>query len=285
MNIKTAGNKRFLYNTNTYNVTAEEKIAWLNYIIDNEIRKPDKKIDTGLVNECLDYIDELSGESPRLDNDELALKLSKITSAGSKHELNIKPKKTTHLTLRTAAIIAVIIASLFATLSIIADVEGYSSTWEFIVKNAKTIFKMEPGSSSEVDGVSIHKPIGTINYDSMDELIEKENLDILYPTWMPEGVQITNIQKIYIAATEWQMTFIYNDTGYNIFIRNYYLNNIDMAANREVYEYNGMKYYIKKVNDQWYQAYCQHDGYEYSFKSADYDSLIKIINNMKGLPK
>ncbi len=284
MNIKTAGNKRFLYDTNTYNATAEEKIGWLNYIIDNELKKPNKKIDTGLVNECLDYIDDLSGESLKLDNNELAIKLNEITFAGNKHEINIKPKKATHMMLRTA-MIALILASLFATISIIADVEGYSSTWEFIAKNIKTIFKMDSGSSTDLDGVTIHKPVSTINYESMDELIEKENLDILYPTWMPEGVQIANIQKINVSATEWQVTFIYSDTKYNIFIRNYYLNNIEMAANREVYEYNGVKFFIKKVNDQWYQAYCQHEGFEYSFKSADYDSLIKIINNMKGLLK
>jgi hypothetical protein len=284
MNIKTAGNKRFLYDINTDFASAKEKIAWLNNIIDNEMKKPDKKVDTGLVSECLDYIDQLSDKSLNFSADELIYKCNVITSEVKRPELVIRPRKVKRMVLKTAAIIAIILALSFTTLSIMADVEGYSSTWEFIVKYAKEIFNMEPGSTADIGGVTFHKPVGTVEYESIEELIENENLDIMYPTWAPEDVRITEIQKIDITDTEWQLTFIYNDIKYNTFIRNYYLNNAEMAAGRETYEYNGVKYYIKKVNNEWYQAYCQYNGYEYSFKSADYDSLLKIINSMKGIP-
>lgn len=48
----------------------------------------------------------------------------------------------------------------------------------------------------------------------------------------------------------------------------------------DIYEYNGIEFYINKLDSTLWQANCTYDNNIYSINAKTYDDLIFIINNL-----
>jgi len=112
-------------------------------------------------------------------------------------------------------------------------------------------------------------------YDSIEELLETENLSVSYPIKLPEGYSFTEFivldietgMQIQMLATEPFLEFI-----------------IDIDANIQLdsydYDDNGIKYRVFSPSDGMYQADFSYENDYYTIVANDRAILSEIINNL-----
>ena len=270
------------------NSTAQDReIERLLDIIDREIEKPDEEIDYDLIEECTARLDELTPlERPYTDED-IEKNLQKLKDDIRKAEESAKIRSAPTANrwnrpwIKVASAIAACFVVCFSTLSIVAKTQGYGSTWEFVVTNARKIVGMEPGEQTTEDKISIVKFSGTNTYSSIQELVEKENLDILYPTELPNDLKITEIRQVFEENENHSLHFVFSEDNYTFRLYNYVT--VSDFPNDEIrYEQHGIIFHIFQKDPNTYLAIAHYDGYEYTIQCNNYDNLIDIINHLRG---
>ena len=253
----------------------KDKISHLFDIIDEEKNKPWDQIDFGKIEACSQYINELT------KNDETQLSSERIefikarndekAHMAQSHQVNRRfPKR-----LAVAAAAALIICS--AAVTVFVAAEGFGSMEEFV---SYISLKLKPGESVDQNGITFINNGKSIIYDSVEEFASKENLDVFYPSELPEGVFI---KKIILTGdlkeeNDCTLVYVFTDSNIALSIRNYSLINIP-TDNYQIFDSTLGKFYVKEINGH-YQAVCQTEKYEYCIDTNDIESL-QII--MKGL--
>jgi hypothetical protein len=136
-----------------------------------------------------------------------------------------------------------------------------------------------------VDGITIIKSDYTKKYDTIEELLIAENLDILYPAALPEGVKIERVKIFVFDDGRENILFMFNTDICAIQITNYYSIDLETIQNYSIYSTDKTGFYITKSHDDSYQAIAQLNNIEYKINSLNYNDLIYILSNMKGLSK
>ena len=272
--------------------TKEQQIEWLCQIIQKEADKPEDQIDYDLIKECSDFLDELTANDLVYSPDEIEQKLKDQKEKNKKIDRNHASKRTmcSHLkrmrtSLKVALISALVFVLLFASVSIVAYAQGYRSAWDYIVANIQKIVGMEPGSQFTENGITIIKNSGSETYDTMEDLIQNEGLDILYPSKLPDGIQLKRIVQILEDDNQFTLAFQTTADDLSIGVSNYYKNNLELWTDYTTYATEMMTFYIIQVADGAFQAVGQKDNFEYSILYNDYNELISILENMKGIEK
>ena len=293
---KKLNNNDYLIKLNMSDAPRDVRMQWLCKIIDNEMAKNIDEIDMDLVNECQEELDELMQETRA----EHASEQAAITSAEPEYAGNLASRgrvefikarndEKAHMAqshqvnrrfpkrLAVAAAAALIICS--AAVTVFVAAEGFGSMEEFI---SYISLKLKPGESVDQNGITFINNGKSINYDSVEEFASKENLDVFYPTELPEGVFI---EKIILTGdlegeSDCTLFYVFTDSNIALSIRNYSLINIP-TDNYQIFDSALGKFYIKEISGH-YQAVCQTENYEYCIDTNDIDSL-QII--MKGLQR
>ena len=279
-------NNDYLCSLNMNDAPREEKIAWLFQIIDNEISKPDEEQDLDLIYECTEFIKELENdptEYPISDRqvDEILSWLGGSSPQGATAPVVMKPRRRRWV--RVCAILAAAFVAMFATLSVAAKCQGYCNAWELVVENVEKIFHMNTGDTVEANGITLVKGGESISYNSIEELIEQEGYDFLYPAVLPDGVEITGINFQEETEQRNYLTLMFNNENISITITNYYEVSEHDLTKMETYETTFTHFYIKKITENSYQAIGHTDGYEYIILCNDYNDMLIILDNMKGI--
>ena len=273
----------------------EEQIAWICAIIQREVEKEDGEVDEDLVLECTEFLEELTSDEKIYTEEELEQKLQKIKEEASAEQndfgtilpcsgepLYKNPKKKRRALFKVVAAIAATFLLSFATLSVAAISQGYTIS-EFITVNIEKIKGMCAGDRLEEGNVTLIKNGVSAKYASVEEAIKEGGLDILYPTVLPEGVKIEQIVVTHKGdESDYRITFATNTESFRYVINSIPQVNEDDRNDLDIYETNGMEYYIKATDNR-YQATGYYEGFEYSVLCETYDELIKILNGMKGL--
>ena len=270
------------------NSTAQDReIERLLEIIDREIEKPDEEIDYALIEECTARLDALTPLEKPYTEEEIEKNLQKLKDSIKEAEKSAKilsapvANRWNRPWIKAASAIAACFIVCFSSLSIVAKTQGYDSTWEFVVTNARKIAGMDPGEQTTEDKISIVKFSGTNTYSSIQELVEKENLPILYPTKLPEGLKINKIIQLAEKDQSYSLHFVFSKKDYDIKISSY-LTEKEYPNDEELYEQNGIVFHIVQKDSSVYLGITEYNGYEYTIRSTNYNDLIDIISNMKG---
>lgn len=275
------------------NMNHDELIAWLYRTIDNELEKPDDEMDCYLIAECSDFLDELTADQSCFSEEEVRKKIKEIHAKAvnqkekdtgdiiSQNKPIIKKLGFKHRRIIWIAIIAALI--IFSTVTVTATTGIFSAGWDYISTNIQKIIAMKPGERIESDGITIIKNHGAKTYSSIEELLSSENLDILYPTVLPDGIKIKEITQL--MEDEDKCMHIFQFTSDNLYfsVFNYYNNSPEEYEDFTKYETAYITFYIENLPDNTYLAIGQKDGYEYQVIFSDYKELISILENMKGL--
>lgn len=260
----------------------EELIDYLVKTIHNEVSKGDDA-DCDLVRECSDWLDELTEDEIVFTPEELERNLEKIKAKTvSDKPVKIRKKVAWKKFVRVALIAAVIFTISLLSLSAVAANQGYDSMWEYIIINAGKLLGMNQGEELDGDGITVIKNTGTVKYGSMEELLESESLDVLYPHVMPNNIRIIQLQYIHSDDNHYTLYLLFSNNSYTFDISNYYSVDVSNLTGFDSLTINELDIYIAQKEDGTYFALLQKDGYEYTIKSPNYDNLIIIINNMKG---
>lgn len=277
----------FLLGLNMSKATKEQKIQWLCQIIDNETDKPEDEIDFALIGECSAYLRELSEKAAEATKEQKQRILQQIkarhnqTATKSAKVLRPNWRKMGKI----VAIAATVAAILLSTLTVLAKVNGYSSAWEYVKENIQKIIGMDAGDRMDDGGITLIKNDEAVAYQSIEELLEKENLDILYPSELPNSIRITQVSQQLISEDYTMYSIHFNALEQSIAIsskRNFSEEYLEQY--RELV-YPFFTVYIVKEENEMYQAVFFDGKYEYLICCNNYEVLIDILNSMKGVSK
>ena len=284
-------NIRYLNRINQLSEDDMRDYITLHRLLEVEMRKSPKDMDLDLIDECSAQIDELVGEGPKHSPAAMQAKIKEIlgtpTSKASHISKKSRPvvvadKKNRHRARNFFIVLAAALVLLYSSLAIAAKVQGYDNTWEFITQKFIEIFNLDSGESLEEGNVTLVMDSGRTTYSSVDELLEAENLDILYPSYMPEGLALKTVRKYLHENGKYELVFAYNNGACSLIVRNYYTYSISAVTNFEHHDFGTYHFYVKQMQDGSFQAICQFEGYEYAINYFDREELLQIIKSMKG---
>ena len=285
--LESIKNNTFLLGLDMHRATKEQKIQWLCQIIDNETDKPEEETDFALIGECSAYLRELSDKAAEATKEQKRRILQQIKAHHNQTATrSAKVLRPTWKTARKVVAIAIAAALLLTlTLSVIAKVKGYSSAWEYVKENAKIFFNMSSGNTVKDGEITLTKHDGVVTYNSIEELLQAEGYDIMYPSELPEGVQITKILEQVVSDDYIIYCYRFNDEDVSIAVSTVSEILIEDLEKYERIESNFLSAYLVNKSDGAYQIVAYDGKYEYTICGIDYEVLIKILNSMRGIEK
>ena len=202
---------------------------------------------------------------------------SEVSTLEEFHMENVSmPKRRRFLPLsRFGRIAAMFVAIIAVTLVIghgVAVAMGYDNVLDLI----RSAFSSDEKSAIADDGN--HDMIltdGVRIYSSMSEMLEAENINILYPAELPEGYSFTDFR-----VTDIDGYFELNAYAEEPFIDFRVEFNSNVQIDDYKYEINGIKYNVFETFEG-YQACWVQDGDYYKIGVSDESTLSEIIENLK----
>ncbi len=240
-----------------------------------ETSKPYKEMDSDLVTECVDFLMELEGKE-KLTKEEIEQRVSEIPFKGKVTAISSYAKKK--IRAKRLAVIAAVLAFIFALLGIIAIASG-DAAYELIRQLGNTIFEWVDGNPMKYENITLVKLNETKTYSSIEELAESEEIDILYPTWLPENEKIVKIWYLIEGETERYLLQCDNPL-HSIEIRVNTNLEEDYKLNCQEIEIAGHLVYYEN-NAQYIQANFVYKNNKYAIQSDTEDNLFKIVENLK----
>ena len=285
--LESIKNNAYLLDLNMTRATKEQKIQWLCQIIDNETDKPEDEMDFALIGECSAYLRELSDKAAEATKEQKQRILQQIkahhnqTATKSAKILRPSWRKMG----RIVAIAAAVATILVSTLTVLAKVNGYSSAWEYVTENLQKIAGLNAGDRVNDGEITLIKNDGVIAYKSIEELLHNEGYNFLYPSELPDDVQIIKISQQYISEERLVYCYTFSDPSISITVSEVSGIFPEDLGKYEHFSTDNMVFYIKEFSNGSYQAVSYDDQYEYIFSINNYDKLLVILSGMKGLEK
>ena len=268
------------------NASVDSVRKWLFAIIDAELDKDPEERDYDLIEECSECERELPTEGAGMSEKELAVGLERIKAQVSGTEDKeikiIKTKKKSKKSVRVIVILAAVISTLLLSVTAIAISQG-KSVGEFISENIQKIFDMDGGEQIEGENITLIKNgEGTI-YSSLEQAIKATEVDILYPSYLPNGVKI---ERIVVTKEEDQVmiSYITNDSGLSIRITVEVDSISDIQENSKLYRSPIMDFYTMSKSEI-IQATGVYKENKYDIQYNNYAELAKILNGLKEIEK
>lgn len=258
-------------------LTKQSLIDKLRAIIDNEMKKPCEQIDDALVSECADFLMELE-EKDKLSDAEIELRVSRIFGTG----VRIKKKKRGI----RALIIAACLAALLLAANLVAYALGYDP-YETYKQLGKQIVEMIIGEESNVGKKTIIKLNDSTVYDSLLQFVATTELNMLYPTCLPNGVTIQQVYR-YMSENEAHVDININGDAFDeamdpytfSVVLNAQINNEELAIATEITDISGYKCYIYFADDIC-QCRFEYNGNKYFVQTTDYNEMLIIVKNLE----
>lgn len=249
----------------------------------HELNKKFLKMDTDLICECTDTLLMLEGVDVKKIDDEAdkrsAENLKKtfaMAGDGDKHSSG--KASIIHSKLKPVIIMIVLIICLF-TLNIIAYAFGFDA-YSYIKKYGKELLKLPIGESITEYGMTFTRYGESKKYADIEEFTKEEQLDILYPSVLPDGETTKYITNIDMTEGKFDILFVFSTKNLSYVVCNYQIVDLNTLTEYTTYEVNGLTFYIINI-DPVYQAVCSYNGYMYCVVYNDYDNLLNILSNMK----
>ena len=173
------------------------------------------------------------------------------------------------------AIIAAIIMILVTSTIGIASAFGID-IMEYLTK----VSKSPTGTRIDVEEFTFYHNGTPKEYSTIEEMLEKEELNIMYPTKWPDDIKLVSVRKYELDNTI-DINFETNDP--NIVVGIKFNTDINYIDPEDTYTYNEIMY-VLGYNDVYY-ASCKYKNNEYYISAYSREDLIMIIENMKEYTK
>lgn len=237
-------------------------LSELDNIVANELRKNESEQDEQLISDAITEMAELKNVKSSFSKEEIGEIFeqlqSQLSEKRSKKRLNIK-----------RSLIAVCAACLVLVVSACA----IPTVRNWILEVAQ----MPINSSIEVDGITYTNHDVTVKYSNVEELVKTENLDIYYPTVLPDGVYITELMKLPSEDNDCIEVY-FNNVQFHISIYLSYSDNMINIDSDEIVVISDLTWVLFKHNDK-YMAQAINESFLYIIECPDYESLLIILNN------
>ena len=242
-------------------VSLDELRAWLYATIEAETKKDEAEIDYELIKECSDLDAYLTGSDAPMSEEEYIRALRQIQSrvAVSREVLvdtGTPTRRKKRWSFRVAVVAAAIVMVMLSTTAVFAISRALSFPEAFSRK---------------------------YQYTSVQEAADELELDISYPTTMPEGLEIEKVVLSYSGNIDiYEVIFVTNKPNeYRISVKTETVTEPKNWQDATAHSVNGIMFYVLKLSENEYLAVGQQNGFEYQISAANIDNLLIILGGMK----
>ena len=240
-----------------------------------ESEKDYREMDSELIKECVDFLMELDGEKG-LTKKEIEQRVAAIPFKGKVTAISSYAKKK--MRAKRLAVVAAVLAFIIALFGILAIASG-DKFIDFFIQMGHSMYELIENGSMNDDGITYIKPNESKTYSSIEELIKSEEIEILYPTWLPENEKIVSI--VYFNEDESERYLLQcsvPEHTVSIEINSSFSENLKATCiKKEISKY--IVYYEKLPH--YLQANIIYENNRYIVKSNTEDNLFRIIENLK----
>lgn len=261
-----------------------DAIKYLSVLSEKEIQKPVEEMDCDLILSCSEILLKLQGKKVSLTEKEIDEKVRKISFAegsGNVKEFTARKNVKTKTTQKRILLIAAVIAILVAILSFV------SVAFEWDIHNIMkekfgSVFNVPVGVEQNVNDLTFTNEGKNIKYKNIDELVENENLDILFPANLPNDI---TIERITISETSFGQIIDITFSDENLFFSITLDSDIpegNKATCNQIITINSIDYYITNLTDvnTYIIEFVYNDNF-YSITSNDMQTSLYIIENLE----
>ena len=223
--------------------------------------------DSELLLRCADLLAEKEGFAEEHDQ-----KFQEMLQAAMRN-VPVTARRRKRYGFKKALLIAAAVALLVGSLSVVAVAFGRD-----IFAYFRELAFCPAGTTQEEGTVTLYHNGAATEYASLEELVRTEQLDILYPVVLPEGVSSTKVRLITEADGKETVEIQTTDeqTAIYIFLEMDSTNGTCVDSDKLVI--NGNVFLIRA---EACSAVSYISGNFYSIQASNYEDLMKILNNLK----
>ena len=264
-----------------------ELIRKLEILRELEMKKPINEIDTDFIDEIVLFGLELKGLKATLTPEEVEEKVRKIPFVEKTTTLNTPPtsvkgratKVKSHKILLIAAIISILVA-IFTLSSIAFD----WNIFDELKNRFGTVADTPVNEEIDVGGFTVVRRGEFISYDTIENALKKERINILYPTKLPQNFVLNQI-LLYEENGKNKITFVFDDEKllYSVLLNETVSEDIKLVANENLNICGFDCFVIDKTDMNEIQICFEYKGNLYKLLYNNKQDLIKILENLKEL--
>lgn len=189
-----------------------------------------------------------------------------------------KPMRGRRMVRKTVAVLCTILVVFGLMLGTVCAIGGVSPIT--ILENiGHEIFGWEVGEPVEIEGLTFIRNGEPKQYDSIEQCLREEGLDVCYPTWLPEGVRV---ETILVFSDESINEVVYKMNSDTLYISFSTQDDIEVIKNQDyiLEELDGIVFYYTKT-DELYKVKIEVSENVYSISAIDLNIIKNIIIGLK----
>jgi len=257
----------------------ENIYRYLNQIIDRELDKLEPDVD--FIEECNSLLDAV--EQGRYAPDP-AVKQEKLQELfKTYHEAGMTGRKTTAaFRMKWSRFAAAVCICLLVLALPLATVAVTGDTPQVILsKLGEAIYNWKIGEAVEVDGLVFTRYGEPRQYDTVEECLRTEKMDIYYPGWLPEGMDIEEL-VVYNADGCEHVAFVMNTEALTYSVRISETMGISEQVKKDysILQVNGITVYYADLENH-YGSQFEIDQNVYYISTDSLATLNKIVENLR----
>ena len=267
------------------NLDNQDFIKKLELLCDLEVEKPVEEMDVSLVMACVELILELRGETVNFTPEEVEEKVRKIPFVEETTTLNTPPKSVKGRSTKVKSRKILLIAAIISILIAIFAVSSIAFDWDIFdeLKNRfGTVFNVPVNQEIDANGITVVIRGEFVTYDTIEDALKSENINILYPSKLPENTSLIEL-NLYKKNQSDKIMFVFNDEKfvYSVVLNEEFPEYVYSDAT-EIILINNLKCYLIEMSDLGVvQIYFKYSNNLYMLSYTDKQELIEIINNLK----
>ena len=267
-------------------LTIQEKLKLIEFFEfqrDREVSKPIGEMDVDTIDAYVKILLDLQDKHHQLSSDFINEQVRKVFRTEENKTAAPETVKTTkkRYNKKMVWLIAACIALLVALFSIVSSATEWSF-FDFLTEKFGSVHSTPIGERIDFNGETIILAGSSTTYSSVEEALEAEKIDVLYPSVLPESIEIKELLFHQNDSTK-TMTYIFNDTALSLEV--YFNTSIpeeEKQVSTEIREINSITCYICDMLDiSNTQITFEYEGNTYTFSHTEKDALIEIIENLK----
>ena len=260
-----------------------DAIKYLSALCDKEVQKPVEEMDCELIESTVELLLKLQSKKVSLTEKEIEEKVRKIPfteSSDNVKEFKVNKNVRTKTTQRRILLIAAVIAILVAILSFVS----VAFEWNIIDSMKEkfgSVFNIPVGVEQNENGITFINNGKYQQYQSLEKLTEKEELNILLPYNLPNNIKT---ETVFIADDKMGKRIDLSFSNEKLFFSVILNCGIPKEATEnydQKLSVNSTDYYISGLPDVGTNlVQFSHNGNYYKITCNDMQILLDIIENL-----
>ncbi len=244
----------------------EIMLGALDRVVREEMKKKPSKRDNKLIDECIAEMAKLKNVRAGYTEEEIGAIVEKLEAraSGTSQGTPVRRKKVRRMAAMVCAICLIMGGSIAAV------------AWNPFEVVKDWILEITLGTIEESSEITYTNHNDSRRYNNIHNLLKNENLDVYYPSVLPESVSITKVELLVIDNKEY-IKYYFNNADFEFIIQldaALYLN----TPGYETIKTNDVIFYLSRQNDK-YIARCNINSNLYLIECSDYEDILTIINS------